>query len=41
MKRTAIRYIDNNDGTVKITGIDNAASVDSIREKFGNKVLSD
>ena len=38
MKRTAIRYINNEDGTVKITGIDNAATAADIKKEFGNKV---
>ena len=38
MKRTAIRYINNEDDTVKITGIDNAAGVVEIRKEFGSKV---
>ena len=38
MKRTAIRYITREDGTVRITGIDNAATAADIKKKFGVKV---
>ena len=38
MKRTAIRYITREDGTVRITGIDNAATAADIKKEFGKKV---
>jgi hypothetical protein len=38
MKRTAIRYITREDGTVRITGIDNAATAIDIKHEFGTKV---
>ncbi|MFA5445738.1 MAG: hypothetical protein WC262_12275, partial [Bacteroidales bacterium] len=38
MKRTAIRYITRADSVVKITGIDNAATIADIKKEFGEKV---